>query len=110
MNKLYYIIIGLLLVGTSCEKEEITNAVQLKIDEFANGTYACTTGASVKKYLFQDENVYVLDPGICGADYTSEVIDDDGNTLGQLGGIIGNAKINGENFSSAVFIKTLWKN
>lgn len=54
--------------------------------------------------------VYVYDPGTCGADQTSEVTNTKCETLGYLGGITGNNKINGEDFSSATFKKTVWAN
>ena len=51
----------------------------------------------------------MFDPGTCGADMTSEVIDEDCNSLGYLGGIAGNVQISGTNFSEAVFIKVIWE-
>jgi len=73
-------------------------------------TEACDDGASVKEYIFQNQSVYVFDPGICGADMTSEVLDEGCETLGYLGGIAGNTIINGEDFSIAVYQKTIWEN
>jgi len=40
---------------------------------------------------------------------TTEVISSDCNSLECLGGITGNLKINGAEFSPATFIKTTWK-
>jgi len=40
---------------------------------------------------------------------TAEVMSSDCVSLGFLGGFIGNTKINGEEFSSATFIKTIWQ-
>jgi hypothetical protein len=40
---------------------------------------------------------------------TSEVYDSNCNSLGFLGGIAGNAKINGEEFSNATLVKTIWE-
>ncbi len=96
---------GLLLV--SCKKE-IPGCLNSKIDDHKKS--ACTNGASVKEYSFQGNAVYVFDPGICGADMTSEVTDTECKNLGYLGGIIGNTKINGEEFSNAKFKKTVWSN
>ncbi len=70
----------------------------------------CDSGASVKEYIFQGQNVYVYDPGDCGADMTSEVTDETCTTLGYLGGITGNTIINGEDFSLAQFERLIWKN
>ena len=65
--------------------------------------------ANVKEYSFQGSTVYAFDPDTCGADMTTEVVNSDCNCLGYLGGIAGNTKINGEEFSNATFIKTTWK-
>jgi hypothetical protein len=40
---------------------------------------------------------------------TSSVIDSDCNTLGYLGGLMGNKTINGENFRNADFKETVWE-
>jgi hypothetical protein len=108
-------LIMFLLIATStamgCYKDGIEkdtpHCVASKISVFAEAS--CNEGANVKQYRFQGIHVYVFDHGTCGADFTSEVIDTDCNTLGYLGGITGNTKINGEDFSNAVFIKTTWK-
>lgn len=73
-------------------------------------TTACDDGANVKEYLFQGQMVYVFDPGTCGADMTSEVMDESCETLGYLGGIAGNTVINGDSFSNAVYQRTIWEN
>ena len=65
--------------------------------------------AKVDEYTFQGKTVYVFDSGTCGADMTSAVVSSDCNTLGHLGGFAGNTKINGEDFSKASFVKTVWK-
>jgi hypothetical protein len=92
-----------------CKKDntdpEIPFCIETKINEFSLET--CDNGANVKEYLFQNKTVYVFDPGTCGADLTSEVIDAECTTLGFLGGFAGNIVINGEIFDNAVFVKTL---
>lgn len=66
--------------------------------------------AHVSEYIFQGKTVYVFSPGnTCGADLTSEVVDSDCLSLGYLGGISGNTKINGANFSNAMFVRTVWR-
>lgn len=70
----------------------------------------CETGRSVKEYTFQNKRVYVFDQSSCGGDMTSEVTDENCKSLGYLGGMMGNTEINGEDFSNAVFNKTIWKN
>lgn len=105
------ITILLLLLSIGCKKQDVAKGtprcVQNKIEEFAKTS--CTDGVQVDKYKFQGKEVYVFEPGNCGADMTSEVIDSDCKTLGYLGGFAGNTKINGEEFSNATFIKTVWK-
>ncbi len=63
----------------------------------------------VDEFTFQGNKVYAFDPGICGVDMTTEVISSSCSSLGVLGGFAGNTKINGEEFSHAVFVKTVWK-
>jgi len=111
MKKIYIVIILSLVALVACDKENfgLSDCLDYKIKEFKNGEYACDNGANVKEYQFKGEKVYVFDPGLCGADMTSEVIDEDCNFLGYLGGIIGNTTIDGTNFSEAVFIKVIWK-
>ena len=97
---------------TSCNKAKVAkgtpDCVKDKITAF-DEEITCEDGVKVDKYIFQDEEVYVFDPGNCGADMSSEVIDSDCNTLGYLGGITGNSTINGENFGNAQFQETIWE-
>ena len=62
----------------------------------------------VNLYRFQNQNVYVF--GIdCCCDAGSAVWDAECNQLGILGGFAGNTEINGEAFSNAEFILTVWE-
>ena len=70
----------------------------------------CPKGLNVFEHTFQTQLVYVLDFQKYGADMASEVINANCITIGYLGGITGNTKINKENFSNAVFNKIVWKN
>lgn len=97
---------------TSCNKLDIEagtpKCIENKIKSF-NKTPICDN-ADVTEHIFQGKTVYVFNPGnTCGADMTSEVIDSDCNSLGLLGGFSGNTTINGEKFSNASFVKTIWK-
>jgi len=78
-----------------------------KVDDFKKSD--CEKGACVKEYLFQNQTVFVFDQMKCGADMTSEVFDEDCNSIGYLGGISGNSKINGVDFSDANFVRTVWE-
>lgn len=96
------------LMGCRPIKYNSPSCVNEKIEAFKKD--CCENGANVKEYTFQGEKVFVFDPGTCGADMTSEVINQECKHLGYLGGFIGNMKINNENFSNAIFIRTTWEN
>lgn len=97
-----------IILFSSCHKLKKDPCFDSKRDEFKKT--CCAHGAKIKEYKFQGETVYVYDPGTCGADQTSEVTSSKCETLGHLGGITGNNKINGEDFSNAKFKKTIWAN
>jgi hypothetical protein len=105
------ILFALVLVIASCTKLDIENGIpaciRREIKQF-NHDSDCNT-ASVKEYSFQTKIVYTFDPGLCGADMTTKVLDSECNVLGSLGGYAGNTEINNEEFSNAVFIRTVWK-
>lgn len=82
-----------------------------KIGAFSQSANICNGSATVKQYTFQSENVYVFDQGTCGADFTQSVLNENCDTLGYLGGIAGNAQINGQNFyDNATYVSTVWNN
>jgi len=97
---------------TSCSKPDIKKGtpacIKNKISTF-DSEQSCTAGVNVTEYTFQNKTVYVFNPGTCGADMASEVIDSDCNTLGYLGGISGNTIINDEDFSNANYIGITWE-
>ena len=108
------LIIGLLacslaLMSCSDIDPDAPDCIKHSIRGFRSTT-ACDEGANVKEYLFQNQLVYVFDPGTCGADMTSEVMDEGCETLGYLGGIAGNTIIKGDSFSGADYQRTIWKN
>ena len=111
MQKAIILLIFVIITLGGCNKLDIEKGtpkcVEGKIDNL--NKIACDDGANVKEYTFQGKTVYVFYPGVCGADMTSEVIDSECNSLGLLGGISGNTKISGEEFSNAVFVKTTWE-
>jgi hypothetical protein len=104
--------LSFLVLSNSCQKSKIDkdtpDCVKDKIRAYDEQN-TCDDGVKVDCYVFQNELVYVFEPGTCGADMTSEVIDSDCNTLGYLGGIMGNHTINGENFDNATFSETVWE-
>lgn len=95
------------LIACTTQKPGIPKCVESEIREYSSST-ACGD-AKVDEYTFQGKTVYAFGPGTCGADMTTEVMNADCATLGHLGGIAGNTKINGEEFSTAKFVKTVWK-
>ncbi|OFX51008.1 MAG: hypothetical protein A2046_06175 [Bacteroidetes bacterium GWA2_30_7] len=111
MKNISFILAIFFTAFVCCNKLDIEKGtprcVEKKIKEF-NENSSCGD-AKVDEYSFQNKTVYVFEPGTCGADMTADVIDSDCNGLGSLGGFVGNTKINGEEFSKATFIKTIWK-
>lgn len=106
--------IALLLALTAvvgCKKEEIlTGSSNCLENEIAKADrMALCDDPSIEEYLFQGKTVYVSHPGTCGADMASPVFDAHCKSLGSLGGFMGNTRINGEDFSSATFVRTVWK-
>jgi hypothetical protein len=105
------LIVCLLFLTFTCNKENVSadvpKPVEKEINKFSENS-ACDD-AHVDEYSFQDKTVYVFDEGTCGADMMSSVMDSDGKTIGSLGGITGNTTVNGEQFDSAIFKRTVWK-
>lgn len=111
MKQLSIILLVIASIISSCNKNKIEKGtptcVENKINDFSKSSVC--GDAKVKEYRFQGNTVYTFEPGTCGADMTTEVISSECKSLGHLGGITGNTKINGEDFSNATFIKTTWK-
>lgn len=128
MKNLIFILMLIISIGTSCKQSllcdggpsspnKISNScipdfcLTNKIETFSQSTQICDTSASVKEYHFQQQNVYLFDEGPCIGDYTITVLNGDCDTLGYLGGIIGNTQINGvEFYPNATFNNTIWEN
>lgn len=108
MKAKLFIAVSTLTLLCACHKAKQDQCVDSKTNKFKKE--CCSSGAEVSEYTFQGNTVYVFDPGICGADQTTEVTNNECETMGYLGGITGNTKINGEDFSKAKFKKTVWSN
>jgi hypothetical protein len=107
MKSTALIFLLLLLTCYSCKKTgTVPECLQSHIDHLAD--FSCDHGANVKKYKFQGMNVYVFSMGHCGADLSESVLDENCNYLGSLGGMEGNTRINGVEFSTAKYIRTIW--
>jgi len=95
MKNLTIILMLLITAFSSCNKKDFTKGtpkcVEEKIKSF-NITSTCAD-ACVKEYMFQGASVYTFEPGTCGRDMTTEVIDRDCKKLGYLGGSWGTQKL-----------------
>lgn len=112
MNKTLILILVISAFFSNCTRLEIEKEVPkcVKDEIIAFDKNQSCNDIQVDEYTFQGNTVYLFVIGsTCGADMQNKVIDSDCNTLGALGGIAGNIEINGEDFSSAVFIKNVWK-
>ncbi|MDX2359706.1 MAG: hypothetical protein QNK23_02790 [Crocinitomicaceae bacterium] len=95
---LFILLIGFVWAGCAKENEEaIPQCIQDRLVSF-EANDACPSDASVKKYLFQGNRVYVFNPGGCYADQTREVLSGNCDVLGFLDGIAGLTDINGVEF------------
>lgn len=101
-----------LLIG--CSKDEVPSdapsCIQKLIHDFSENDSTCDGSAFVREYRFEGEVVYAFDPGNCGADFGGNVYTSDCDIIGFLGGITGNTKINGVEFSTATLIRVIWSN
>ena len=98
-----------IVVFTSCRKDTGLEAPACIGDSITSFKPSTCENASVKEYTFQGKEVYLFDPGACCCDLTSSVLDGQCTTLGYLGGIGGLTQINGEDFSNAVYVRTVWE-
>ena len=74
-------------------------------------TWCCASSAHVDEYQFQGQPVYLFEPGTCGADMPTYVLDAQCDTLGFLGGFAGFTQIQGLDFAAnSSFQGTIWHN
>ncbi|GEO02754.1 hypothetical protein AAE02nite_04180 [Adhaeribacter aerolatus] len=113
MKRLLFLQVLIILIFTGCDRLGIEPGVSdciVKSTKKLNKESPCDKGASVKEYKFQNKIVYVLSPGNCMSDSGAKVVDAECNQIGYLGGLTGNTKIDGIEFSTATFIRTIWDN
>ena len=111
--KAFYILILLLTILSCNNKQPQIVEPPCIADQviYFSENEACDSGASVREYEFQKDVVYVFNQGNCGADFANAVVNYDCDTIGYLGGLIGNTEINGkEFFEKAKFVRTLFEN
>ena len=114
--KKYVLLLPLLAFGSeqlNVEKElntdmVLSNCLKDKIETFSK-EQTCQNDVNIKAYTFQGDTVLVFNPGNCGADMASEVLNFNCERLGLLGGITGNTIISDEDFSNAVLQETIWE-
>lgn len=113
MKHILLMIAGLMIFAACNKSGKITGGsacIKSKVQQF-NNREACSSNATVKKYTFQGQTVYVFDQGTCGADFAQPVLNENCDTLGFLGGISGNGIINGQHFyDNATYLSTIWSN
>lgn len=114
--KTFNIVIAIIVLAFSnCQKTDVKietpECMEQLIQDFETNDNFCETGKSVYRYTFQDQYVYVFNPGDCGADMMSDVYDEECNLICNLGGIAGNITCNDENFSEgATEGNLIWDN
>lgn len=101
---------SLFMLGCNKENENAT-PVCVQDNLLTFDTNEACSGASVKRYIFQGSDAYLFDPGQCPQADSIKVLGADCNTLGYLGGILGNSHINGvEFYSNSEFEAFVWAN
>lgn len=115
MNSYFISLMLFTLLSMSCQhietQSDVPNCIKEKIQIFADGDPLCDKGASVTRYNFQGQYVYVFDPGNCIADGMAEVYDEQCKLICGLGGIAGFTTCNGEDFSqNATNPVVVWHN
>jgi hypothetical protein len=100
-----------MMIILGCEKYDpaanTPECVANSIKDFSKNAWC--DDIKIDEYSFHGGFVYCYDSGTCGSDMAAQVVDDECNVLGYLGGFSGNDIINGESFSSAQFIRTVWE-
>lgn len=109
MKKLFFSL-TVLLALTACEKEldtAVPDCIQDRLKTF-DLNESCSN-ASVNRFTFQGQFVYLFDRGECAEMDSIEVRSENCDLLGYLGGYLNNANINGlVFFSSAEHDALVW--
>jgi hypothetical protein len=112
MKKLIFLLF--IITQLSCEKIELSDGtpecITNSIKKSIKNSFSCKDKKDkVDEYSFQGRLVYVFYFGQCGNDIPYEVVDSECEVIGSLGGFTGNDQINGESFSNAKFVRTVWE-
>ena len=109
MKSRIFFLLLLPVIYFGCEDNDTTPNLPKCIDAILESYQpACQDSTTVDEYTFQQQLVYLFDVSNCCCDYGSYVVSTSCDTLGFLGGIAGFTHINGEDFSNAVFERTVW--
>lgn len=117
MKKNVTLLFGILLTTiliNSCNKSKIADDVPPCIKEQIKNckkNSCCIKGeCMIREYLFDEKTVYSIVGNDCGINGSMMIFDVDCNFLGSIGGIHNNnTMIQNKDFSSAVFIRTIWE-
>lgn len=92
-----------------CSSEAVPNCISEKIDTFETRAQ-CQLSAKVIRYRFQNKCVFLFHEGDCIADNPNIILNDVCDTIGSVGGFSPEPElVNGESFSTAIAIDTLWQ-
>jgi hypothetical protein len=113
--KHYSSLIFLFTILIGCKKLDllfdVPDCIEKEIGEFAESPFACDSNAQVLRYDFQDSQVFLFQPGNCGADLSEKVYDCDCNLICTLGGLEGNNICDSLDFNEYATNKVIvWKN
>ena len=117
MVKNWNFLLLLPLIGSGCKQDSIPNAtptdipevIKEKVDAFKKQSFFCSD-ASIVEFRFQNAKVYGFSDGTCTSEPSSGIYDVNGKALCTLGGLSGATTCNGEPFSKATALRTIWKN
>ena len=85
---------------SDCLKSEVR-----KIEELNNDGLAY-----IREYEFQNETVYYIKPGFNGHDQFEEVLNENCELIGKVGGVFGNTIIRGDEFwENAILKDVVWR-
>jgi len=107
MKMIYPILFCASMIVSSCS-DSTPDCLSDQITIFQNNQADCE-GASIKKYMFQDQVVYGFSDGICISDGGTTLFDEDCNDFCFVGGIAALTDCNGVNFfENAEELEVIW--
>ncbi len=110
MTKFLFLTLVIILLSCSNndENDNYPICMQTTIDNYVkNYPEPTQQPATISKYLYQNKNVYIFDPGSGFADILFNVVDNNCVSVCQFGGIAGIQTC--EDWDNAKFIAIVWK-